>query len=774
MRLPPGFTLWRRLVSHPLSIRNTLLFIILLAAIPSLIFSAILLQRYADSERARAEQTLIESAKGVARAIDAEFGAVEAILIALTGSTRLQNDDLAGFEQQLRAVSARNNRDFALLDPQKNVVLSTSRSAVTKVILSGSDSTVTNVMHIGPDELAAYVIVPVQYANMEGWTLQARVKSEEFSSILAEPGVPPDWIVSIVDRTGTHFIRSHGNERFAGRPLVPQLVEQLQRRDAGIQETVSLESIPLIATVAFASRSGWAAAIGLPTENLTAPLREQLVSLLVLAIPAAAIALLAGILLAGLLNQSMNDLKQMARSVGDDSAAMFSPTLIRDTNEVGEVLADTSRELKRRRDELDLLNATLEDRVAVRTAELTTANLRLENEIALREKTEAQVRQMQKMEAVGQLTGGIAHDFNNILAVILSSLNLMRRRLSRGETNLDNFISEATKAAERAASLVSRLLAFSRQQALSPEVIEPNRLISGLEDMLRRTLPETISVEMVLAGGLWKTHADPGGLENTLVNLAVNARDAMPEGGKLTFETANAFLDEKYAVEHPEIIKAGQYVMIAVTDTGSGMAPDVLDRVFEPFYTTKPVGKGTGLGLSQVYGFIKQSGGHVKIYSEQGVGTTIKLYLPRYIRDGAHQNPARTLQAASDGSGTGELVLIVEDDPDVRRMTVEMLRELNYDTIEAENGEAALKLIESEPKIALMLTDVVMPKMNGRALADAASVKRPDLKVLFTTGYTRNAIIHNGVLDQGVHLIIKPYDLESLSHKLHEVLRSEE
>jgi signal transduction histidine kinase/ActR/RegA family two-component response regulator len=660
------------------------------------------------------------------------------------------------------------------LDPQKNVVLSTSRSAVTKVILSGSDSTVTNVMHIGPDELAAYVIVPVQYANMEGWTLQARVKSEEFSSILAEPGVPPDWIVSIVDRTGTHFIRSHGNERFAGRPLVPQLVEQLQRRDAGIQETVSLESIPLIATVAFASRSGWAAAIGLPTENLTAPLREQLVSLLVLAIPAAAIALLAGILLAGLLNQSMNDLKQMARSVGDDSAAMFSPTLIRDTNEVGEVLADTSRELKRRRDELDLLNATLEDRVAVRTAELTTANLRLENEIALREKTEAQVRQMQKMEAVGQLTGGIAHDFNNILAVILSSLNLMRRRLSRGETNLDNFISEATKAAERAASLVSRLLAFSRQQALSPEVIEPNRLISGLEDMLRRTLPETISVEMVLAGGLWKTHADPGGLENTLVNLAVNARDAMPEGGKLTFETANAFLDEKYAVEHPEIIKAGQYVMIAVTDTGSGMAPDVLDRVFEPFYTTKPVGKGTGLGLSQVYGFIKQSGGHVKIYSEQGVGTTIKLYLPRYIRDGAHQNPARTLQAASDGSGTGELVLIVEDDPDVRRMTVEMLRELNYDTIEAENGEAALKLIESEPNIALMLTDVVMPKMNGRALADAASVKRPDLKVLFTTGYTRNAIIHNGVLDQGVHLIIKPYDLESLSHKLHEVLRSEE
>jgi CheY-like chemotaxis protein len=378
---------------------------------------------------------------------------------------------------------------------------------------------------------------------------------------------------------------------------------------------------------------------------------------------------------------------------------------------------------------------------------------------------------MQKMEAVGQLTGGIAHDFNNMLAVILSGLHLIRRRVKRGDTEIEPLLDGAVQGAERAAALVSRLLAFSRQQPLSPEPVEANRLLSGLEDMLRRTIPETIAIEMVLAGGLWRTHADVHGLENTLVNLAVNARDAMPEGGKLTFETANAFLDEAYATEHPEVV-AGQYVMIAVTDTGEGMPPDVLDRVFEPFYTTKPTGAGTGLGLSQVYGFIKQSGGHVKIYSEPGVGTSVKLYLPRHqAAKSAHQNPPRKTPPTVARRGGRELILIVEDDADVRRVTVEMLEELNYATLQAEDGADALRLIESAPDIALLLTDVVMPNMNGRALADATAQIRPDLKVLFTTGYTRNAIIHNGVLDEGVNLLIKPYTIDDLSRKLHELFK---
>ncbi|MGF1619343.1 MAG: ATP-binding protein [Rhodomicrobiaceae bacterium] len=768
-----SMTAWlKQYFSHrPLSVKRALLIIILLAALPPIIFSAVLLIRYAASERIIAERTLVESAEAVARAIDAEFMAVEAVLQALASSTRLQADDLQGFGNQIRAVSARTGRDFALVDAQGQTIIATSPEMNRDIFRSPDETVFTNVLPKPEGEFAAYVIIPFKRKNGDVWFLEGSVKNADFRDILAEPGVPSDWVVSIVDRTGTHLIRSHGSERFAGKPLVEPLVAQIKRRQRGILETVSLEGIPLISTVAFARTSGWAAAIGLPRANLAAPLREQLTSLVLLAVPLTALALIAGVMLAGLLNGAMDALKIMAAKVGRDGNTGFAPTLIHDANEVGDVMAQTSAELHRRREELAALNATLEERVMARTAELTEANKRLENEIRLPESSEAQLRQMQKMEAVGQLTGGIAHDFNNMLAVILSGLHLIRRRLKRGNAEIEPLLDGAVHGAERAAALVSRLLAFSRQQPLSPEPVEVNRLLSGLEDMLRRTIPENIAMEMVLAGGLWQTLADVHGLENTLVNLAVNARDAMPEGGKLTFETANAFLDEAYATEHPEVA-SGQYVMIAVTDMGEGMPPDVLDRVFEPFYTTKPTGAGTGLGLSQVYGFIKQSGGHVKIYSEPGVGTSVKLYLPRHqAANSAHQNPPRKTPPAVARRGDRELILIVEDDPDVRRVTVEMLEELNYATLQAEDGADALRLIENTPDIALLLTDVVMPKMNGRALADATAQIRPDLKVLFTTGYTRNAIIHNGVLDEGVNLLIKPYNIDDLSRKLHELFR---
>ncbi|WP_457150475.1 CHASE3 domain-containing protein [Mesorhizobium sp. P5_C1] len=405
--------------------------------------------------------------------------------------------------------------------------------------------------------------------------------------------------------------------------------------------------------------------------------------------------------------------------------------------------------------------------VAVAQDELTRKNVALGNEIQTREKAESQIRQMQKMEAVGQLTGGIAHDFNNMLAVIISAMNLAQRKLERGEHDIAKFIEAAIDAANRAANLTARLLAFSRQQPLAPQIVDTNRLLTGMSDLLRRALGETIRIETVLAGGLWKTHADPSQIENAILNLAVNARDAMGDDGKLTIETANSHLDDSYAATHAEV-KAGQYVMVAVSDTGSGMAPDTMAKAFEPFFTTKPVNKGTGLGLSQVYGFVKQSGGHVKIYSEPGEGTTIKIYLPRFF--GQEEVAVPVGRGDNPMAPVTETILVVEDDARVRASTTDALREIGYTVIHVGSGQEALQTLAENPGIALLFTDIVMPVMNGRKLAEEAVARMPQLKVIFTTGFTRNAVVHNGVLDHDVHFLAKPFTIEQLAAKLRDVL----
>jgi nitrogen-specific signal transduction histidine kinase/ActR/RegA family two-component response regulator len=385
-----------------------------------------------------------------------------------------------------------------------------------------------------------------------------------------------------------------------------------------------------------------------------------------------------------------------------------------------------------------------------------------------------QLNQAQKMEAVGQLTGGIAHDFNNMLAIIIGSLDMARRRLTGAEhPTVPKCIKSATEGAERAAVLTSRLLAFSRQQPLEPSVIDPNKLVSGMSELLRSTIAEPIAIESVLAGGIWRVFADAAQVESALLNLAVNARDAMPNGGKLTIETANMDLDERYAELQNEVTP-GQYAMISVTDTGGGMSPEVIDRAFDPFYTTKGVGKGTGLGLSQVFGFVKQSGGHVKIYSEVGRGTTVKIYLPRYI-GAVNIQPIEPPKNKLIKGGSHEIVLVVEDDAKVRRMSVDALSELGYTVIQAESPSEALQILEArQPKVTLLFTDIVMPEMSGRELADLALTLLPSLKVLFTTGYTRNAIVHNGVIDPGMPFLPKPFTLDQLANKIRKALDGSE
>jgi signal transduction histidine kinase/ActR/RegA family two-component response regulator len=397
-----------------------------------------------------------------------------------------------------------------------------------------------------------------------------------------------------------------------------------------------------------------------------------------------------------------------------------------------------------------------------------TLERRVEEEVAQRLRTEEALRQSQKMEAVGQLTGGIAHDFNNMLAVVVSSLDLLARKFLKDDPQAMRYVDAARNGTQRAAQLTQRLLAFSRQQPLRPEAINANRLVAGMSDLLRHSIGGAIALEAVQAGGLWRTHADPNQLESAILNLAVNARDAMPEGGRLTIETANAHLDERYVAEQVGVLP-GQYVMVAVTDTGSGMTPEVLTRAFDPFFTTKEVGRGTGLGLSQVYGFVKQSGGHVKIYSEPGQGTTVKIYLPRLLNDQEEEIESQRVPLASAARGQ-ETVLVVEDEPAVRASSVDALTELGYRVLEADGGEAGLRLLDAHPEIALVFADVVMPGMNGRKLADEARRRRPGLKVLFTTGYSRNAVVHNGVLDPGVDLLGKPFTLDELAAAVRAVL----
>jgi signal transduction histidine kinase len=398
---------------------------------------------------------------------------------------------------------------------------------------------------------------------------------------------------------------------------------------------------------------------------------------------------------------------------------------------------------------------------------LRAANRDLAAQIEGREKAEEALRQSQKLEAIGRLTGGIAHDFNNMLAIVMGNLELLLRRIEPEDQRRRRLAEHAMEGAKRAAGLTQRLLAFSRQQPLKPTSADIARTVSEMTDLLRRTLGETIAVETVAAGGLWRANIDLPQLEAAIVNLAINARDAMPDGGKLTIETGNAYLDRSYA-DAEQDVAPGQYVLVAVTDTGHGIPPDVLSQVFEPFFTTKPPGVGTGLGLSQVHGFIKQSGGHVRIYSEVDVGTTVKLYLPR-----AAGEPEGTRPGVLRGALSGRrnlTVLVVEDEAGVRDFAVDALVELGYDVLSADGAKAALERIDSNGEIALMLTDVVMPEMNGRLLAEEALRRRPGMTVVFMTGYTRNAIVHNGVLDGGTHLVTKPFTISQLRDELEAAL----
>ncbi|HEV7323313.1 MAG TPA: response regulator [Ensifer sp.] len=439
---------------------------------------------------------------------------------------------------------------------------------------------------------------------------------------------------------------------------------------------------------------------------------------------------------------------------GADGVALQFPGVLIDIEERRAVEAERDRALAA----LRTLNETLEQRVEERTAALGLA--------------EDALRQAQKMEAVGQLTGGLAHDFNNILAGISGSLDLMKTRLAQGRvTEIDRYMTGAQGAVKRAASLTQRLLAFSRRQTLDPKPSDINRIVAGMQDLISRSVGPGVAVETIGAGGLWTAFVDIGQLENALLNLCINARDAMPDGGRLTIETGNRWLDERAAVQRG--LPPGQYISLCVSDTGTGMSPDVVARAFDPFFTTKPIGQGTGLGLSMVYGFAGQSGGAVRIYSEVGKGTMICIYLPRHAAD--ERGPEMSLESAPTPASTGgHTILVVDDEPLVRMVAVEILEELGYAVLEAGDGPSALKVLDARPDIDLLVTDVGLPNgMNGRQLADAVRAQRPRLNVLFVTGYAENAVLNHGHLDRGMEVVTKPFTADVLARRVESLIRGD-
>jgi signal transduction histidine kinase len=732
-------------VAGRLSLRARLLLLVVACVVPLLGFSlgGQYLQ-YRQTVAATGRQTL-ELVRSMSVVVEQELRARMVALEVLALSPTLHRNDITAFRTEAEAVI---HQQFpgsnlivlredgqqlmnTLLAPDAPLPVRPDMTSARRVFATGQP-TVSDfyIGAVGPRPVVA-IDVPVKRDDGSVmYVLSSNPRLDAFAEIIRRQQLPSTWIVSLFDRRGVNVARTPNPERFVGQQAGPELLPRLLAAPEGILESTSREGIPLVSAFNHSPRFGWAVAVGVPRAEVVAPALTAATHTLAVGATMLAAALALAVLLARRITGPIATLRRLAAAGDGDAVIGAAPTGLQEADEV------RSAEYERRRSERD--------------KELARAALH---------ESEEKLQQSQKMEAVGQLTGGLAHDFNNLLLVVIGNLDQLIES-KKNDPAVQELANHALEAAQRGADLTQSLLAFARRQPLRPRRIAINDLVSGVARLLSRTLGERVEVVLELTPEIWPVVADPAQLEAALTNLATNARDAMPRGGRLTIVTANRHLDEDYGLQH-EDVTAGDYAMIEVSDTGIGMSPEVSEKIFDPFFTTKGRGQGTGLGLSMVFGFIKQSGGHINVYSEPGVGTTFRLYLPR---DREAVEPVQRPGAAAGIAGGGEIVLVVEDNPALRRVVVLQLTTLGYRIREVENAAAALAILESNEPIDLLFADVVMPgKLDGYDLVRIVRERWPRIKVVLTSGFPGS---HSDRDAPGVPLLTKPYRRDDLARVL--------
>jgi signal transduction histidine kinase len=706
-----------------LSVQTRLTMLTLATVLPLVAVGGVAIIRAVDDQKVRVEQDVARTVDGLLGDIDRQIIAIEAELQVLAVSPSLQSDDLYPFYQQMYAALPLQGSAIVLLDTKGQQLLSTSRPFGTPLPRASNTEMSERVVATGKPQVSDLVMgavlhrplvavgVPVFHNGKVVHVLIMALGSEILSKLLHQPDLSPDWVVAIFDRKGIIVARNRELDRFLGKPAAPIIREAIGRPIENWIPNVTSEGIRVYSTYRRSALTGWTVAIGVPRGFVDTPRRRAQLLAFGGGGAVLALSLFLAWWMAQAIRRPIEALTAATKAVASGVPIGELNGGVRELDQVGDALRATATALARHREQL-------EGTVALRTEELRA-------ETEARKQAEATLLQSQKMEAIGQLTGGVAHDFNNLLTIASGSLEMLGARIS-DERSL-YLLRNAQDAMSRGARLTTSLLAFARKQILEPVLANLNSVIAEMDEMLRRSLGPSVEIRYAFASELWPVQIDLGQIETALLNIAINARDAMPGGGILLFETAN--ISDPLAEE----VADRDCVLVSVHDTGTGMSPDVVERAFEPFFTTKEVGRGTGLGLSMVFGVVRQSGGAVHLRSELGKGTTVLIYLPRATE--ATLPAARSAVSAGVQSGAGAHILVVDDDAAVRWVTVECLREAGYRVAEADNGRAALGLLARNDPCDLVVMDHVMPGISGQDTVRLARRARPELKVLYLSGY---------------------------------------
>jgi signal transduction histidine kinase len=749
--------------SFGIQARLTMLAVV--TALPLVALASFAILRVVDDERTQIQLDVRQRVEDLLADVDRQVSAIQAELQVLAVSPSLRDGDLAAFDQQMRAALTIRGTSIVLHDTKGQQLLSTNRPFGEPLPHATNTEMHDRVVATGQPQISDLIMgavlrrpilvagVPVFRDGQVVYVLAMGLGPEVLSTLLKERSLSPDWTAGILDRNGTIVARNRELDRFLGKPASPMLLEAMHEPAENWVPNVTSDGISVYSTFRRSPITGWTVAIGLPREFVDAPIRRARLLAFGGGAAVLGLSLVMGWWMARAIRRPVEALRSATKALGSGEPVDPLRGGVRELDEVGNELRNTAAALARDREQL-------ESTVAGRTRELAAANERLRAEIDAREQAQSALLQAQKMEAMGQLTGGVAHDFNNLLTAVSGSLTLLEARIS-DERSL-RLLHTAQRGASQGAKLTESLLAFARKQRLNPIPADLNSIIVEMTEMLRRSIGPAVEIRHALASELWRVLVDTSQIETALLNVTLNARDAMPGGGMVLLETANISASSE---ELPEEIARQDCVLVSVRDTGTGMSPEVLERAFEPFFTTKEVGKGTGLGLSMVFGVVRQSGGTVRIHSRLREGTTVQIYLPRAIETASFG----TGRARPPRAAAGAHILVVDDDPDVRWIIAQDLQEIGYVVTEADSGRAALAILEQDTPCDLMVADLVMPELSGLDTLRLARRTRPDLKVLFASGYADLSRFGANLASHS--LLKKPFKLETLAEAVQTALQ---